>query len=93
MRALSQLIQLHRKKKNLSQAALAKLSHVTQSMVSKVESNKDVKLSTINAIAAALDLQVVVMNTAQALSLVRQLNLAQSKKSVFEQVQVKDDDE
>lgn len=92
MRHLPQLIQFHRKQKGLSQSALAELSHVTQAMISKVESGREVTLSTMAAVVEALDLQLVVVGDAQANALCQQANVAQSKQSIFERIQVKDDE-
>jgi len=93
MKKIHQVIQAARKQKNISQSVLAKKAGITQAMVSKVEAGNDVQLSTLTAIAKALDMEIVLATKEQAFHLMRaQQQLPEKKKqSLLERLQVSDE--
>ncbi len=92
MRTLAQQLHQARINKQLSQTALAKLAHLTQPMVSKAESGRDIQLSTLLALAKALTLEIVAVTPKQSAVLRQQYSDTPSKQTLLEQFQVKDDD-
>ena len=92
MRHIGQQLHQARINQHLSQAALAKLAHVTQAMVSKVEAGRDVKLSTLLALTVVLKLEITALTPKQAFVLRLHDSNSPKKQSLLEQFQVKDDD-
>lgn len=84
-------IQQKRQQLRLSQAELAKKAHVTQAMISKLESGKDVRLSTLLAVTAALGLTLRALDEEQLFRLKR-LESSHSSASWLDQYGVSDDD-
>lgn len=94
-KAIAKQIQTTRKKLGLSQQALANQAGVTQTMISKAEAGKDLRLSTLYKILASLELTVVATSTTTAMAINQANRLQQyqsSTRSLFEQFEVKDDD-
>lgn len=92
MPELQESLQKNRKQQGLSQVELAKRAGVTQAMVSKLESGKDVRLSTLEAVSKVLGLSVVAVTGEQAFQLRRMLSSHEKSQSLLEQFQVSDDE-
>lgn len=92
MFSIPQQLRAARIRKNLSQESLAKLAHVTQAMVSKVEAGRDVQLSTLVALANVLGLEIMALTPKQSVLLRRHFSDVSTKQSLLAQFQVKDDD-
>lgn len=92
MRELNQIIQQRRKFKGLSQAEVAEVAGVTQAMVSKVENGKDVRLSTLQAVAEAVGLQLTALTGEEYFQLQMTKGEADPSQSLLERYEVRDDD-
>ena len=92
MRNIGQQFHQARLNKKWSQAVVAKLAHVTQAMVSKIESGRDVQLSTLLALAKVLELEITTITPKQSFVLQRYYSDVPKKQTLLQQFQVKDDD-
>lgn len=70
----------------MNQAKVAELAGITQAMVSKIESGKDVLLSTLQAVAKVLDLHITAVTDEQAFQLLPLLNLDKANPTLKKKV-------
>jgi len=81
-KTVNQILKQARQKKGLSQAEVSQYSSLTQNDLSKFENNKkDIRLSTLERIAAALDM-VILPIPKDKMSLIGSLLSSQDKESI-----------
>ncbi len=90
--AIKDEIRQRRQQLKLSQSELAKAANVTQAMVSKLESGKDVRLSTLQAIVTALDLKLLLLDQETVFQLKRLKEFSSPAQNWLDQYGVSDDD-
>lgn len=93
MEKIQILIKKERLKKGISQEAMAKLSGLTQPQLSNFEQGRDAYLSSVNQIADALDMRLIVVPKNSLNLIERTLDAPRKKQeSLLNKYAVKDEE-